>query len=69
MTKIRITRMHDDPYIVWMFSDGDYFLHISESVYSIRRSINRFRYVRATLAHAREMFKLGRKQLQEEKIP
>lgn len=61
--------MHDDPYIVWMFSDGDYFLHISESVYSIRRSINRFRYVRATLAHAREMFKLGRKQLQEEKIP
>lgn len=66
---IKLTRMNDQPYIVWMFSDGDYFLHISESVYSIRRSNNRFRYVRALLAHAKEMFKLGRKQLQEEKIP
>lgn len=66
---IKLTRMYDHPYIVWMFSDGDYFLHISESAHTIRRSNNRFRYVRAMLAHARDMFKLGRKQLQEEKIP
>lgn len=66
---IKLTRMYDQPYIVWMFSDGDYFLHISESAHTVRRSVNRFRYVRALLTHAREMFKLGRKQLQEEKIP
>lgn len=66
---IKLTRMNDEPYIVWMFSDGDYFLHISESAHTIRLSNDRFRYVRALLNHAREMFKLGRKQLQEEKIP
>lgn len=66
---IKLTRMHDDPYIVWMLSDGDYFLHISESAHIIRLSNDSFRYVRALLTHAREMFKLGRKQLQEEKIP
>ena len=69
MTKIRITRMYDDPYIIWMFSDGKYFLHISESAHTIRLSNDRFRYVRALLTHAREMFKLGRNQLQEEQIP
>lgn len=69
MEKITIKRMNDDPYIVWMFSDGDYFLHISESAHTIRLSNDRFRYVRALLTHAREMFKLGRNQLQEEQIP
>lgn len=66
---IKLTRMNDDPYIVWMFSDGDYFLHISESANTIRLSNDRFRYVRTLLTHAREMFKLGRNQLQEEQIP